>query len=131
MSIFWVFSLIISFIATFLISIFLIPFGSKIKIKISQALSRLHFPIIACLALHLILLSNEINSVKKNAHVKTNLYFTAEYFKAQRNALILLIGMSLLIGLLLISWQNIRWSTRNEQLRHTIAQRNEQNQNQH
>ena len=125
MNIFWILSLGISSLSGIFIILFLIPCGNKITNILSSFISRFTLYISCFLGLYVLLLFQEVTNIrgsynKKHLDTVNSLYWTAEYFKYQRNMFLILLGLVLLVGLLLISWQSKKWATKNEELKRTI-----------
>lgn len=134
MNIFWVIALGITSVGGLFLTFFFIasifPRGTKIAPKIGQIIFKAWIPILACSGIFILLLVQNIGSIRHNQKLYQNakngdgddnlFYFAAELFKVERNVYILLLGLVVLIGVLLISWQADSWSSRNSSLQQKL-----------
>ena len=134
MNIFWVLALAITSIGGLFLAFFfiasIIPKGTKIAPKIGLIIFKVWIPILACSGIFILLLVQDIGAVRHNQRLyqnakggegDDNLFFhAAELFRVERNVYILILGLTVLIGVLLISWQAHSWSIRNSALQAKI-----------
>lgn len=130
MNIFWVIALGITSIGGLFLIFFFIasifPRGTRMAPKIGQIIFKAWIPILACTGIFILLLVQDMGNVRRNKKIYQNskngegdenlFYFAAELFKVERNVYILGLGLVVIIGVLLISWQSDSWSSRNSAL---------------
>ena len=134
MNIFWVLALAITSIGGLFLAFFfiasIIPKGTKIAPKIGLIIFKVWIPILACSGIFILLLVQDIGAVRHNQRLYQNakggegddnlFFFAAELFKVERNVYILILGLVVLIGVILISWQAHSWAVRNTALQEKI-----------
>jgi len=126
MSFFWLLSLATTSLGSACLVFFALPFGTKILKSFAGFLHKAWIPILALTGVYCLLIVQEGTSyrlarAKKDSPKGDNIqYEAASMIKHQRNIYIVLLGLTVLIGLLLLVWQVHSWANRNDAVRRRI-----------
>lgn len=125
MNIFWAIALGITSVGIVLLILLMLPLGIKYAQFLGRCLFKLWIPILSCSAVFGLLIAQEFSGASNMVHLREFLasrdfYSAAELAKGQRNLYLLILGLVVLIGVLLISWQVHTWTVRNEALREKL-----------
>ena len=128
MNIFWILALSVTSVGIFLLVLFLLPLGTKFIQMVGRLVHKFWVANIMFSGVFVLLLVQELSATNQAAQMYKSkptgttgeFYGAAELAKAQRNLYLVVLGLVVLLGLLLISWQVNSWTLRNEGLREKL-----------
>ena len=128
MNIFWILALSVTSVGIFLLILFLLPLGTKFLQMVGRLVHKFWVANVMFSGVFVLLLVQELSATNQAAQMYKSkptgatgeFYGAAELAKAQRNLYFVVLGLIVLLGLLLISWQVNSWSLRNEGLREKL-----------